>query len=231
MAKQESHSDKPGISGDGRPFNIADKYRDMPIKEIRDDVIAHSLEYVVMALNIHGCLNIGNLMRTVNLCGARKFIIFGRRKYDSRGCVGAQHYIDMERVDAVRDADKRDFSDENLVDKLAEDDYILDEQVFMDYIMKNNYLPVFIEQDRFSRPATNDNIKAIIHRARELNRIPCFILGNESFGIPRNILATRIRFDLTYTLELKQMGSIRSHNVANCGAILCYKIMECFADI
>jgi tRNA G18 (ribose-2'-O)-methylase SpoU len=230
MAEQ-SHSDKPGISGDGRPFNIADKYRDIPVKEIRDDVIAKSLGYTVMALNIHGCLNIGNLMRTVNLCGARKFIIFGRRKYDSRGCVGAQHYIDMERVDAIRDADKRDFTDENLVDKLAEDDYILDEQVFMDYIIRNNYLPVFIEQDQFSKPATDYNITSIIYRAQELAKLPCFILGNESFGIPRNILDTRGKFELSYTLELKQKGSIRSHNVANCGAILCYKVMECFEDI
>jgi tRNA G18 (ribose-2'-O)-methylase SpoU len=230
MAEQ-LNSYKSGMTGDGRPFNIADKYRDMPVKEIRDDVIAKSLGYTVMALNIHGCLNIGNLMRTVNLCGAQKFIIFGRRKYDSRGCVGAQHYIDMERVDAIRDADKRDFTDENLVDKLAEDDYILDEQVFIDYIIMNNYLPVFIEQDQFSKPATNDNITLIIHLAQELDRIPCFILGNESFGIPQNILDTRPKFELSYTLELKQMGSIRSHNVANCGAILCYKVMECFENI
>jgi tRNA G18 (ribose-2'-O)-methylase SpoU len=92
----------------------------------------------------------------------------------------------------------------------------------------NNYLPVFIEQDQFSKPATNDNITSIIYRAQELAKLPCFILGNKSFGIPRNILDTRPKFELSYTLELKQKGSIRSHNVANCGAILCYKIMECF---
>lgn len=222
-------TDKPGFATDGRPFNIADEFRDMSIEAIQETIQLRTLPYAIMALNIHGCLNIGNMMRTANLCGANKFIIFGRRKYDSRGCVGAQHYINLERIDAIRDADKRQF---DLVETLQDADYILDEQIFINYIHDNNYLPVFIEQDRFSKPANEGNITAILKRAKELNRTPCFILGNESFGIPRNILDTRTgAFDLSYTLELRQMGSIRSHNVANCCAILAYKVMECFDNL
>ena len=81
----------------GLPFNIRDEYRDTSIDEIKQIVLANSHPYDVMALSIERCLNIGNMMPTVNLCGARKFIIFGRRKYDSRGCVGAQNYVKYKK--------------------------------------------------------------------------------------------------------------------------------------
>lgn len=209
------------------PFNIKDEYRDLPVDGIKTIVMNKALQYDVMALNIQGCLNIGNMMRTANLCGVRKFIIFGRRKYDSRGCVGAQNYINFERIDAIRDADKRNFD----TLKLEDDDYILDENIFIDYIRENNYLPVFIEQDKYSKIATIEEIEGIIKRSENLDKIPLFILGNESYGIPKNILDTRMKLGLSYTLELKQMGCIRSFNVANCCSILCYKIMETFDQL
>ena len=216
------------VSLDGRPLNIRDEFRNMTTEEIKQTVESQSYPYVIMLMNIKDEHNAGNIVRSAILCGARKVIIFGRRKINVRGCVGAHNYIDIERVNAIRDADKRNFDDK---DTLQDVDNILDEHVFIDYIQENNYLPVFVEQDRFSKPATNSHIKSILCRAQEFEKIPCFILGNESFGIPKNILATRMQCELSYTLELKQMGSVRSHNVSNCGAILCYKVMECFDDI
>ena len=203
-----------GISPDDRPLNIRDEFRNMTTEEIKQTVASQAYPYVIMLMNIKDEHNAGNIVRSAILCGARKVIIFGRRKINVRGCVGAHNYIDIERVNAIRDADKRNFDNE---DTLQDVDNILDEQVFIDYIQENNYLPVFVEQDRFSKPATNSHIISILCRSHEIGKIPCFILGNESFGIPKNILATRMQFDLTYTLELKQMGSVRSHNVANCG--------------
>lgn len=217
-----------GFSPDGRPLNIRDEFRNMTTEEIKLTVASQSYPYVIMLMNIKDEHNAGNIVRSAILCGARKVIILGRRKINVRGCVGAHNYIDIERVNAICDADKRNFNDN---DTLQDVDNILDEQVFIDYIQENNYLPVFVEQDLFSKPATNSHIKSILCRAKEIGKIPCFILGNESFGIPKNILATRMQCELSYTLELKQMGSVRSHNVSNCGAILCYKVMECFDDI
>jgi len=209
------------------PFNIRNEYSHMPVDDIKQLVFDSSHQFDVLALNIQGCLNIGNMMRTVNLCGVRKFIIFGRRKYDSRGCVGAQNYVYFERINAIKHGSMRNFE----TMKLEDNDYILDEQIFIDFIKDNNYLPIFIEQDKFSKPATSVNIKSAILRAQSLNRIPILILGNESYGIPKNILDARDKLDLTYTMELKQMGSIRSFNVANCCSILCYKFMEVFDEM
>lgn len=214
-----------GFASDGRPLNIRDEFRTMTVEEIKEHYTQTALPYIIMLLNIKDEHNAGNIVRSAMLCGARKVIVFGRRKINVRGCVGAQNYIDIERVNAIRDGDKRDYNDE---ETLKDVDNILDEQVFIDYMQRNNYLPIFVEQDRFSKPATNSYIKLILDRAKEIGKIPCFILGNESFGIPKNILATRMQFDLTYTLELQQRGVLRSHNVSNCGAILCYKVMECF---
>jgi tRNA G18 (ribose-2'-O)-methylase SpoU len=179
-----------------------------------------------MAVNITMCLNISNMIRTANLCGASKFIVLGRRKIDVRGCVGAHNYTPIEKVPAIPDASIIPFEELTTQDT----DDMLDVQVFVDFIKTNNYLPVFIEQDKFSRPATNGNIRNIIQRANNMARIPLFIFGSEGFGIPRNLLDTRIRgaFELSYTLELKQRGCIRSYNVANSCSIICYKVMEAF---
>jgi tRNA G18 (ribose-2'-O)-methylase SpoU len=219
------------LSPDGRSYNIADKFHSMTTSQIRKIVDSASLPYYVMALNIQCCLNIGNMVRSTALCGARRIILFGRTKFDARGCVGAQNYIAIERIDGIRITNppvpRIDYK--KITDSDAE--HILDETIFINYIKSNNLLPVFIEQDKHSRLATNYNIQTIIKRARELERIPVFILGNESFGMPKNILDIRSKLDISYTLELKQMGCIRSYNVANCCSILCYKIMESFNEL
>jgi tRNA G18 (ribose-2'-O)-methylase SpoU len=217
-----------GYSPDGRPLNIRNEYRTMSPEDIKQTVLDNSLPYVIMAMNLKDCHNIGNIIRTSNLCGARKVIIFGRRKYNAKGSVGAHNYTEIDRIDAIPNADRINFDDEI---SQVNADIMIDARLFVEYINSNNYLPVFIEQDRFSKLATSRNITNIIQRAKEINKITCFILGNEGFGIPKNILDTRPQFELSYTLELKQMGSIRSHNVANCCAILSYKVMECFDDI
>jgi len=211
------------------PLNFDDRFRGMTNSEIRDAIAPTHLQYAIMAVNITMCLNIGNMIRTANLCGASKFILFGRRRYDRRGTVGAEHYTIIDKIAAIPNLSLINFEEITT----EETDDMLDVQVFIDYIKTNNYLPVFMEQDKFSRPATNGNIKEIIQRTQALSRIPLFIFGSEGFGIPRNLLDTRIRckFELSFTLELKQRGCIRSHNVANCCSIICYKVMEVFDEL
>ena len=207
---------------DGRPFNIRNEFRAMSTEQIKEITKSQSLPYAVMALNIISDLNIANMIRAVNICACRKMVILGRKKMDYRGCVGAQNYVDIDKVSALINPDLRDF------DSLTQDDVdnIIDSDIFIDYIIQNDYIPVFIEQDSTSIPATDTNIKEIFSKAESINKMPIFIFGNESFGIPKNILDTRSIFPLAITLELKQMGCIRSFNVANCCSILCYKIME-----
>lgn len=214
---------------DTRPLNIAERFRGMANPEILEAIKTRQLPFAIMAVNITMCLNISNMIRTANLCGASKFIVFGRRKIDVRGCVGAHNYTHIEKVPAIPDTSIIPFEELTTL----ETDELLDAQVFIDYVQTNNYLPVFIEQDKYSRPATNGNIRDIILRGQKLDRMPLFIFGSEGFGIPRNLLDTRVRggIDISYTLELKQRGCIRSYNVANGCSIICYKVMEAFDEL
>lgn len=214
---------------DIRPLNIAEQFRGMTNSEIQKAISPRILPFAIMAVNITMCCNISNMICTANLCGASKFILFGHRKYDTRGCMGAQDYIPIKQVVAISASSLINFEEITT----NETDDILDVRVFIDYIKTNNYLPVFMEQDKFSRPATNGNIRDIIKRAQDLSRVALFIFGSEGFGIPRKLLDTRIlgELELSYTLELKQRGCIRSHNVANCCSIICYKVMETFDDL
>ena len=68
------------------------------------------------------------------------------------------------------------------------------------FIIHNKYLPIFVELDELSIVA-ND---IIILESIKLNLIPIFIYGNETIGIPINILVLRSKFNKSYTLELKQ---------------------------
>jgi len=209
---------------DSRLLNINDKFRKLSTEEINQIIKNESLPYSIMAINIQSCLNISNIMRTANLCGCYEIVLFGRKSYDRRGCVGSQNYINIIKISAVIYPDRRNFN--NLTQDEVND--ILDIDIFTNFIEDNNYLPVFIEQDTTSITANNDNIKMIIENSKILHKKLIFIFGNESFGIPKNILDSRHKFNHHYTLELQQKGCIRSYNVANCCSILCYKIMEIF---
>ena len=204
--------------------NIISSYDKFKEEEIRQILFDKSYNYDVLSFNIHSCLNIGNMIRTSNLCGCRKFIIFGRRHYDKRSAVGAQHYSTIERVCALKNGKTE------LTTTLNSDDYEIDEKIFVDFIKKNNYIPIFIEQDSKSISFNNENVKNIINNARQQNKVLLIIFGNESTGIPKNILDTCDQYE-SYTIELKQVGCIQSFNVSNCVAIVLYKFMEHFGEI
>ena len=105
--------------------NIITLYNNKTTEEIKELVYKSSYKYDNLALNIHSNLNIGNIMRSSHLCGCRKLIIFGRRKYDKRSCVGVSHYMTFERISGIKNNTTDTFSEH-----LNENDYILDENIF-----------------------------------------------------------------------------------------------------
>jgi tRNA G18 (ribose-2'-O)-methylase SpoU len=212
---------------DSRQLNIHDEFRNLTTQEITDNVKQNTLPYAIMAMNIVSDLNTSNMIRSAHLCGCNDIVIFGRKNYDRRGCVGTQNYTKITKVSAIIHPDIINFE---LLDKDIVD-HILDVDIFKTFIDDNNYLPVFIEQDITSIPATINNIKKILIDSTKRNKKPIFIFGNETFGIPKNILESRQYYETSYTLELQQMGCIRSFNVANSCSILCYKIMEIFNEL
>lgn len=200
--------------------NVSDRFKYIDPIEIKNIINKEVLPFDVMILNLRDGRNAGNIVRICNLTGVDTVVIFGRKKFDKAGSVGAHHYTKVERVAAIPNSDYIDF--EKM--QFSEADNIIDTTMFVEYINENNYFPIFVEQTDDAKIATVENIKMILETVD--GKKPIFIFGNESFGIPKNILDTRFLFQKSSVLKLHQMGCIRSHNVANCCAIICYKAME-----
>ena len=206
-----------------------------------------TLPYAVCVLNVHGSLNVGSIMRSAHLCGCRRFIVFGRRKYDKRSAVGVQHYIDVERVAGLREPDAAEGEaqagddEEEEKEVLEAADYRIDAERFHRCMTEGGLYPVFVEQCAWSERCTEGNLVRILRDegtpatgggagegAREADAMPCFVFGNEQHGVPPDVLALRPRFRRCHAVELRQLGSVESFNVASCAAIVLYKTLEAF---
>ena len=197
--------------------NIKPEFEHLSTEQIREYSLNNSFPYVILAFNIQSNLNMGSMLRTAHLCGCRKFVIFGRRKYDKRSAVGVYNYIDIERIQGLKNPQK------DLTTELNDLDYVFDSDIFVNFIITNNYIPIFIEQSNGSISAIPKNIATILDSI-PLGKIPIFIFGNEGTGIPSNILETQSKFDVSYILELNQCGAIQSYNVSSTCSIISYLI-------
>ena len=112
-----------------RHYNVADEYKDNTVEENRERCRKDSLPFSIAAMSVAGDLNIGMMMRTASLLGARDFFIFGRKKYDKRSTVGAQNYINVHR-------------------------YPMDVKSLHEVCQDTEYQPVFIEQGGLTVPLT-----------------------------------------------------------------------------
>ena len=205
-------------------INVSDRFKGVDPVDIKSIINEETLPFDVMILNLRDGRNAGNIVRVCNLTGVDKVVVLGRKKFEKTGSVGAHHYTKIERIAAIPNSDYIDF------EKLEEADNVIDTEIFSNYITSNNYLPVFVEQTEDALVATTQNIQTVIQCASSTGKKPIFIFGNESFGIPKNILQTRFLFPCSYVLQLQQRGCIRSHNVANCCSIICYKVMEILTE-
>jgi len=197
--------------------NIKPEFDYLTTDQIQEYSSHNSYPFVILAFNIQSNLNIGSMLRTAHLCGCRKFVIFGRRKYDKRSAVGVYNYIEVERIQGLKNPK------EDLTTELSNLDYVFDSDIFVNFIIDNNYIPIFIEQSNGSILAVPKNISFILDSILP-GKIPIFIFGNEGTGIPSNILETRPKFDVSYILELCQCGALQSYNVSSTCAIISYMI-------
>jgi tRNA G18 (ribose-2'-O)-methylase SpoU len=112
-----------------RHYNVADEYKDNTVEENRERCRKDSLPFSIAAMSVAGDLNIGMMMRTASLLGARDFFIFGRKKYDKRSTVGAQNYINVHQSP-------------------------MDVKSLHEACQDTEYQPVFIEQGGLNLPLT-----------------------------------------------------------------------------
>ncbi len=100
-------------------LNVHSYLQHLSVPELQETQKRYSLPYVVAAVHLTGDLNISNMIRSAVVFGASKFILVGKKRFDRRGCVGSQNYIEIEHYG--------------------------DEKEALHYMM-SSYQPVFIEQ-------------------------------------------------------------------------------------
>lgn len=203
-------------------LNVHKELKNLSTKQIKDYCRSQSFPYAICSLSILGDLNVGNMMRTSNIFGVRKFILFGRKQYDSRSAVGSQHYLDIQKELGVKNTHQHNFK--NVLElKNVE----LDADLFVKVMNDNNFVPVFVEQYKDAKILDEINWNEQLVNIRE-NKIFCFVFGNETTGIPKNIIETKEQFEGSFVLMIRQFGCIKSFNVSTSCALVSYEISKFF---
>jgi tRNA G18 (ribose-2'-O)-methylase SpoU len=79
----------------GRDLAVRDEYKSLAPEEIKRRLDARRFDFALLAANVAYDINIGSIIRSANAFLAREVVIYGRRKADLRGAMGAQHYENL----------------------------------------------------------------------------------------------------------------------------------------
>lgn len=153
-----------------RAWNVYDQFQGKPLEFIQREQKRRSLPYAVAAVNVCGGLNIGTMLRTSVIFAAEQFFLIGRRRYDRRSTVGAQNYIEIDRLE-------------------MEIDLALEE------IVKQGYTPVCVEQGGVSLEQFDFStvVKPCIVMGSESEGLPAHVIEKyitvsiDQFGILRSL--------------------------------------------
>jgi tRNA G18 (ribose-2'-O)-methylase SpoU len=158
--------------------------------------------YCIGMMNVNGGINISMMIRQAVIYGCQEIFLFGRKRYDRRGAVGADHYVKITHVPFEDTADTK---------------------LFIKTIKDNHLIPIFVEQggtliDQIPWGVLGSKIKKSTNGARY-----CFIFGNEGTGINKDILALAKEIPNSFVLSLPQHSLLRSLNVAMACAIVLHE--------
>ena len=196
MAKR-NYLPKPPIKID---FNVRDDLKDFSVEDVQKIQKESTLPYAVAGMNLNGDLNLGVCMRSAVIFGARDFFILGRRRYDRRSDVGSPNYIDVHHIE---------FDDEHHPDS---------PELVKSSLLSHGYYPVFVET------SGQDISKMDLTTLQEDGLMPCFIFGNEGYGIPDIYLKDAM------VVRIHQIGVMRSLNVSSACAIICHRYSDAIAE-
>lgn len=195
-------------------LNVIDEYKSLGTKETLERSNRHDKKHHVLCCNINGDSNLGIICRTCLLFGCRNFHIMGRKKVDFRTMVGANKYLNYEYVNGILEVNAGNTNNANS----NELDFRYNINKFCQFLEEKKLYPIFVEQgglyiDEF------DFKKMLVPK----DYVPCFIFGNEGYGIPEELMAT---INDKLVLSIRQTPPLRSLNVSAAAAIILYKYYE-----
>lgn len=191
-------------------YNVHDHLKGKSVEELKLINQADRLPYGVAVINLTGSLNIGIIIRTACNLGAERVIVFGRRKYDARSCVGSHNYLPVERIGGF-------------IEELAPEMEI-DPDKFKQTMAHFNYTPVFLETP-CEYEIGDASWKGLAARGFMEGPKPCLVFGSEGKGIPQTIMSQ----GLTYSIP--QLGVIRSYNVSAAASIAMYEMYKAMRNM
>lgn len=180
--------------------NVPDALKHLSVPELQQITADRTFPFTVMLMNVMGDMNVSTVIRSAHLMGAESCVVFGRRKIDNRGLVGAANYTPVEKIWGV------------------DEDLTLQVDVFTQYCESHAVLPVFVEQggqnvfdvDWTQLQFTCENV---------IKRKIMLVLGTEREGIPEDIMTAGIKLG-GCVVSIPQRGVIRSHNLSMAFAIV-----------
>lgn len=109
----QDHYD-PELLENGDRRNVEDQYRYWTMDAIRADIATRTLPFEVAIENLGHDFNIGSIVRSANALGARRVHIVGRRRWNRRGAMVTERYMDVVHHESVEgfmaDVRSRDLS-------------------------------------------------------------------------------------------------------------------------
>jgi tRNA G18 (ribose-2'-O)-methylase SpoU len=175
-------------------WNVHDHLKEKSIVELQNISDQDRVPWHTMCVNLTGDLNVGTIIRTSHCLGASSVLTVGRTKLDRRSLVGAEKYTRVEKYRTVDD--KFDLK----VDDIAK---ILHEK---------KLTPIFCESG--GTPLSKINWKTRIEAMTLADTQPCLVMGNETGGIPSDLLYLSQVLRNSFVASIPQRGVIRSLNVA-----------------
>jgi tRNA G18 (ribose-2'-O)-methylase SpoU len=88
-------------AGDTR--NVVDKYRFWPNEAIKADLAAHAFAFHIAIENYQHDFNIGTIVRNANAFNAAGVHIVGKHKWNRRGAMVTDKYLQLYHHESVRD--------------------------------------------------------------------------------------------------------------------------------
>lgn len=178
--------------------NVTDQFKGWETELIRDELDTRRAPYITAIENVNGDFNKACIIRSHNVFLGQEVWIIGRKGWDTRGAVGAQHYEWIHHFPNWHEALEHYFT--NILEFPVEYEG-------WEPMATNPYRWVAVEQDE----------RAVPLNSYEWQPKTVMIFGEEGRGLSQ--LALSICDDVVY---IPQQGSIRSLNVATAAGIAMY---------
>lgn len=196
---------QPSIEAGYSERNVHDHLKSLSIPELQQISQASVLPFWVMTLNVLGDLNVATVIRSAHLLGAERVVVFGRRRIDNRGLVGAAHYTPVEKVWAVNE------------------DLTINVDLFVQFCTTNNVIPVFVEQGGYNCFTMDWCSTFATYQAQ--GHKPILVLGTEKDGIPTAVIDQGVGLG-GCVVSIPQKGVLRSHNLSMAFAIVASQMVS-----